>query len=381
MAKNIQRPVTARSLIGAQRPVSHIASSAAMKAKRERLYTQQQLTKIPPELADEKPESIGQAVLPDGKRMYIVYDEEKKAKKIIEIDKDGNKVFKQIGADGRVTSIQKEGTELLVEYISSKNDETQVVLKDKDGNVVEKRLYSEKGILLRREDSAGDVMSYQYTFDKGQPVTYSLLSSDGTEIETGDVSRVADLQLRDLVIQPSSTTTSYNYEYNNDGTVWRIIENQGKENEVIRELDRDRRLISLKKKKTGATYTYKYDKNGDIKEITIVDKDGNIQVIDRDNRDFNILTSEADIFDPLSLSEMVQLHKNYMQYMDKNLLQKKIDKSVYYKNLPTARELKGPVQPADVIKASPAPVRQPVAPSVQKKSYQPSATPSIPKRY
>lgn len=355
MAKNL-RPITARELTGVKRPVVPQVPKAVMDAKREKLFTEQELAEIPPELASEKPEAVGQAILPGGKRIFVVYDTNKRPVKVVEVTKDGQKTIKEIGPDSRVFSITKNNRKVILSYTKKADGTTEVVFKGENGAVVERRIYNDAGLLVESTNENGTPMTYQYIFDRGVPVSYSLVTKEGKVLEQGKVTDSNAFNLNELTFLGTPSTKAYAYEYNNDGTVARIIENKGNDDEVVKELDRSQRLISLKKKKTGVTYKFQYNAQGEIVRIIVVEADGTTKTIEATDPDFALIKNEADLFDPIAFSEMIRAQQMFKEYTDQNLMNTQLDKSLQYKKLPTAQELKGPAQavPAQVPSRQPA---------------------------
>ncbi|MEW6536146.1 MAG: hypothetical protein AB1454_11080 [Candidatus Auribacterota bacterium] len=385
------KPLSARELTGAQRPdVLPEATRAAMKAKRERLMTEQQISEMPEELISERPEAIGQAFLPDGSRKFMVFDEEGNTTKVVTISKDGEKSTSIVGQDGKVTSMTVNETVENYSYETLPDGSTLVTVTDEAGILIETREYNDRNLLVSITDDAGESLMYKYTFEGETPVAYSVIDAQEQVVDSGDYNSLNNVQLSNLVVSGKSTAKTFNYEYDENGTLTRIIENKDTESEVIRDLDENKNLISLKKTGQKLSYDYEYDAQNELVKITIHEADGTVRVIDKTDPDFDMMKSETEVFDPIKFSDMMREQQNLKQYRDQNLLNQELQKTLQYKAMPSAQDLQQPVTaPAvpvtvpgvDTVNTptagtSPAGVSAPAKPATP-----PSGGVSVPKRY
>jgi len=368
LAKNL-RAVNANSLTGPKKISVPPEAVAASKAKRENMLTQEQLSQIPSEIANEKPESIGQAVLPDGTVLYIVFDDSKKPSKVVEVQQNGKKTLKTISSEGKVDSIESDGKKLNLEYNQLQNSQTQITFKDQQNNICEKRLFNSQGLLIQQFDATGTVTNYTYGFDNGNPINYTKADTATGKVTKGSFSEIENLQFSKYLFstEPNIKTTSY--EHDNDGKIKKIIENKGLDSEIIRELNDKQQVTSFTRTKDKVTYLYEYDKKGNISAITIVSADGSKKVIKSTDPEFSEMISETETFNPIEFGETIKMHESVIKYRNENMLNQQIMNQIRAKNLPSAREIQGinpnipggtrgysaPQRPASVPKAPSAP--------------------------
>lgn len=370
LAKNL-RPVNADSLTGPKRISAPPEAEASAKAKREKMFTEADLAQIPPEIANEKPESIGQAVLPDGTLLYIVYNNKKKPSKVVEISKSGAKTVKTISPEGNVDSIESNGKKLSLEYKQLQNNQMEITFKDQQNNVAEKRLFNSQGLLIQQTDEKGTVTNYGYGFDNGEPINYTKANTSTGEVTKGNFAEIEDLQYSKYIFSTEPSVKTLSYEHDNEGRTRKIIENKGMENEIVREFNEKQQISSIHKKREKITYLYQYDQSGKLDAITVVSPDGSKKVVKSTDPEFNELIGEIETFNPVEFGQTIQMHENMMKYRNENALNQQIMNQIRYKNLPTAKEIQGaqpfnvnapntrgftaPQRPASVPKATSAP--------------------------
>ena len=152
---------------------------------------------------------------------------------------------------------------------------------------------------------------------------------------------------------------------------------------MIREFNDNGQLISIYNKKSDITYLYEYDSNDQMTRITIVSSDGSKKTIERGDSDFDMILNEFSDFNPIAISDSIQMHKKSMEYSRENILNKQIQKNMKLQKMHTQKDFTAPKPPQSVNKV--LPTKQPNTQSInfQPKSApaKPIQAPSAPKKY
>ncbi len=368
-------PVTAQGLRGVQTPAIRpkIAEKIpSIKDKNKKIP----LEKLPVELSEDASNMIGQAYFPDGSKLFIVYDDQNNPTKILNINPKGKKTVKLIGSDRKVHSIKTDGSDLSVEYKPTENG-TQVIFKNQQGTVIQKKYFNNNGLLTKETDKTGNDYIYKYLFENGSPKTFEKIDSNGKTVKNGACSDNDDLKISSLTFQTKPSVKAYTYKYDDNGNVKFIIENKGSSEEIVRELNSDGKLVSVYNKKTGIKYLYKYGSDGLISEVTILSPDGSKKTIKRGDNQFDMLINEFPDFDPIAMSESIRMHQKALEYSRENILNRQVQENMRLQKIHRQKDFTPPKTPVS------ANTVLPPKNNFQPKSVptQPVKAPSVPKRY
>jgi len=386
-------PLTAQGLRGVHTPTKRPAALKELPEAKD-MYKETNLEEIPEEFSGDKSDMIGQAFFPDGSKLFILYDEDKKPLKILNIDPNGKKTVKYVGPDKKIQSIESDGRKLSLEYIE-KDGQTQAIFKNKNGDVVQKKYFNKNGLLIRETDQDGEEYTYKYTFENGSPVAFEKIDSTGETVKKDSLHDNEKMRVSSLTFQDKPSVKAYTYEYDDKGNIKFVIENKGLPEEVTREFNDDGQLISIYNKKTNIKYLYDYDSNDQMNRITIISSDGAKKTIERGDSDFDIILNEFSDFDPIAVSDSIIMHKKSLEYSRENILNKQIQENMKLQKMQPQKDFTAPKPPQSVntiLPPKPAPaknidIQSMSAPAkginLQPKSApaKPIQAPSAPKKY
>ena len=335
--------VTAEMLTGKKPAKLPESIRIQQKAEKEMEDIQKSMGSFPNEVGMDKSNPIGQITLANGIKVFIEYDKNNSPIKVAYLYKDGKKVVKALDKNGRAETIIIDGKKMSVKYTDKPEGQTEISFIDSKGNVFERRLYSENGLILELENKqTGRTYRYNYEFEEGIAVSYTKTDSSGKRIAQGDISDIEDIHMKTFFFSSGTgegAVRSFTYMHDDKGRVVKIIENQNTDNEIVRFLDDKSRLVKLQKKSTGVVYEYKYDDQNRLAQITVTNADGETRVLKPGDPEFDIFESETEQFDPVEFGKTIMEHRQLMDMTDRNVLQQNVNEIKSYKGLPSAQEM------------------------------------------
>ncbi|MDX9702108.1 MAG: hypothetical protein RBU23_03585 [Candidatus Auribacterota bacterium] len=332
--------VTAQDFTGVSQPSVPRQIAQALPRDLAREAHQQRIAEVPEELGIDSNTPIGFIAMPDGGSQFIVYNDNQAVSKVFTINKDGSKNIREIDENGRVSSETTGDTTVTYSYTDLDNGNTLVAVSDESGEVTQRRVYNDSGILVEETDLLEDEkFTYTYVFEGGQPVSFVKMDARGAEVLSGSVGDISELRMQSFSGQTAGAVKSYTYIRGELGSVETVVENKDTPDEVVRHFDRNGRLTGLEKKKTGVKYSFQYGDDDSIIKITATEQDGTTREISPDDPDFSFLESETAQFDPIEFSKGIIDHHNIMQYYNQNMLYKRANQATQLPNLPTADQI------------------------------------------